>query len=613
MSRHSHRMPFGSEILPDGRVRFRLWAPGARRVSVCIGEGAEQVDLAMATELDGWFGVMTHLAAPESLYRFRIDGQRLVPDPASRCQPEDVHGPSRVIDPRTFEWQDDHWSGRPWEEAVLYELHVGSFTPEGTFAAAQCRLDRLVELGVTAIELMPVADFPGARNWGYDGVYSFAPDARYGTPEELKSLVQAAHDRGLMVFLDVVYNHFGPEGNYLHAYAPQFFTRRHQTPWGDGINFDGDLSPWVRQFFVHNALYWLEEYRMDGLRLDAVHAIADDSEPDILVEIAERVHQSVGRERHIHLVLENDANAARYLERSNGRPRWYTAQWNDDLHHVLHVLLTREDVGYYRDYSKSPARGLARCLESGFVYQGEPSAFRGGEPRGEPSGHLPPTAFVAFLQNHDQVGNRAFGERIARLATPEAVRAATAVLLLAPQPPLLFMGQEIGSRRPFPFFCDFGDDLAAQVTEGRRREFERFPQFTDPKARDKIPDPNAPATFESAVLQPEDWEGEESRAWWDYHRRLLELRHREIAPRLVGMANAESRAVAIGQCGCSARWRLGDGSILSLAANLGTDPRAGFAPHAGRVLFASSPEAAQALERGELPGWSVVFRLDEAA
>jgi malto-oligosyltrehalose trehalohydrolase len=480
-------MPFGAEVLGDGSVRFRLWAPAAVRVDLCLeSEGQERL-LEMEADADGWLERVTGDAGPGSLYRYRIDGARKVPDPASRYQPQDVHGPSQVVDPAAFDWEDDAWQGRPWEEAVVYELHVGTFSPEGTFRGVGERLDYLVDLGVTAIELMPVADFPGERNWGYDGVLPFAPDATYGGPADLKALIQTAHRKGLMVFLDVVYNHFGPEGNYLHLYAPRFFTERHQTPWGDGINFDGEGSRVVRDFFIYNALYWLQEYRFDGLRLDAVHAIADESKPDILMELAEAVRAGPGRERQIHLVLENDHNAARYLQRrADGAPRWYTAQWNDDFHHTAHLLATGERDGYYLDYQDGPAGKLARCLAQGFTYQGEASRFRGGTPRGEPSADLPPTAFVNLLQNHDQVGNRALGERISELASPEALRTLSALLLLAPAPPLLFMGQELMAASPFLFFCDFGEDLAKSVTQGRRREFAHFERFSNPKARQSI-------------------------------------------------------------------------------------------------------------------------------
>jgi maltooligosyltrehalose trehalohydrolase len=382
MTAHTSRMPFGAEVLDDGSVRFRLWAPAAVRVDLCPGFGGQERLLEMKAGADGWLERVTREARPGELYRYRINGDQEVPDPASRYPPRDVHGPSQVVDPAIFAWEDDTWQGRPWDEAVFCELHVGTFSPEGTFRGVAERLDYLSDLGITAIELMPVADFPGERNWGYDGVLPFAPAATYGGPADLKALVQAAHRKGLMVFLDVVYNHFGPEGNYLHLSAPTFFTGRHQTPWGDGINFDGEGSRVVRDFFIHNALYWLEEYRFDGLRLDAVHAIAGDSKPDILVELAEAVTNGPGRKRQIHLVLENDHNAAHYLERRADRaPRWYAAPWNDDFHHAAHLLATGESDGYYLDYRDRPAVKLAHCLVEGFAYQGDPSRLRGGVSR----------------------------------------------------------------------------------------------------------------------------------------------------------------------------------------------------------------------------------------
>jgi len=312
-------------------TRFALWASAAEKVELLLEDGAFPMERAE----DGTFALTTE-ALPGARYRYRVDGEGEVPDPASRHQPEDVHGPSAVVDPEAFEWGDGDWKGRPWEETVLYELHVGAFTPEGTFAAAREKLDYLADLGVTAIELMPLSDFPGGRNWGYDGVLPYAPDSSYGTPEDLKGFVQAAHERNIMVFLDVVYNHLGPEGNYLPLYAPGFFTERHETPWGAAINFDGEGSRHVRDFFVHNALYWLEEYNLDGLRLDAVHAIKDDSEKHLLVELAERIRSGPGLDRHIHLVLENEENTASYLRGGH----LYDAQWNDDVHHALHTALT---------------------------------------------------------------------------------------------------------------------------------------------------------------------------------------------------------------------------------------------------------------------------------
>jgi len=616
MVKRLHEMPFGATLLEDGRTRFRLWAPAAARVEVCliagdrVSDAAQQTPLPMAPGSDGCFELTIGLAGAGTRYYYRIDGGIQVPDPASRFQPEDVHGPSEVIDPAAWTWLDSGWRGRPWKEAVIYELHVGSFTAAGSFAAVQEKLDYLVALGITAIELMPVADFPGRRNWGYDGVLQFAPDSRYGRPETLKALVDAAHAHGLMVFLDVVYNHFGPEGNYLHIYAPQFFTDRHLTPWGAAINFDGEHSCRVRQFFIHNALYWLEEYHLDGLRLDAVHAILDDSQPDILTELAQRVHEYFGDSRHIHLILENDHNSARYLTRNTGsEPRCYTAQWNDDFHHALHVLLTAESDGYYMDYTAEPLRHLGRCLTEGFAYQGERSAYRDRRPRGESSRHLPSAAFVSFLQNHDQVGNRAFGERIGRLANPSQVHTAMALLLLAPSPPLLFMGEEWGCTQPFCFFCDFGPDFADRVVAGRRQEFARFPQFSDPGSRQRIPDPMDTATFTQSVL---DWNACEQAGhsdWLTLHRKLLALRRHELIPRLPERTGENSHRIMAGGQALAARWTLGDESVLSLLANLGDNPLEGVTQPQGAVLYTTHPAAFKQHAANRLPPWSVTWLL----
>jgi len=526
--RYYHRMPFGASVQDDGRVDFRLWAPGATRVDLCLDEHSVEAILPMTREADGWFSLAPEQAAPGNHYRYRIDGGLRVPDPASRFQPEDVHGPSQVVDPRSWRWTDLDWRGRPWEETVIYELHVGTFSAEGSFAAVMERLNYLADLGVTAIELMPIADFPGVRNWGYDGVLPFAPDSSYGRPEDLKALIQAAHGKGLMVFLDVVYNHFGPDGNYLHLYAPQFFTEHHQTPWGAAVNFDGPGSETVRRFFIHNAIYWLEEFHFDGLRLDAVDTIIDDSCPDILEELATAVHQRPGRARHVHLVLENDNNSVRYLSRDeSGRPQHYTAQWNDDIHHAAHNLLTGESDGCYADYDDRPVWYLGRCLAQGFGYQGEPSVYRDGAARGTPSKTLPSTAFVSFVQNHDQAGNRPFGERIGSLSDPQHLRAVVSLLLLAPAPPLLFMGEEFAARQPFCFFCDFGPELAAAVSAGRRRGFARFKGFADLIGVASLPEPNDPATFHQSKLE---WDGLSDAPhvdWLRFYRDLLKLRHRD--------------------------------------------------------------------------------------
>ncbi len=605
--RRRHRMPFGAEVIEDGGVRFRLWAPGAQRLELClVGDGATTEMLPMEVEEDGWYGLTTDRAGAGTLYRFRVDGAMQVPDPASRFQPQDVHGPSEVVDPLGWEWSDCAWRGRPWEEAVIYELHVGSFTPAGDFAGVERKLDYLCELGVTALELMPVADFPGARNWGYDGVGLYAPDSVYGRPESLKALVAAAHAREMMVLLDVVYNHFGPEGNYLSIYAPPFFDPRRQTPWGAAINFDGEASRWVRQFFIENALYWLREFNFDGLRFDAVHAISDDSARHILFELADRVRDQTEASRHVHLVLENDDNAARYLRRDpEQRQRWYAAQWNDDIHHAFHVALTGEDSGYYRDYT-DPARHLARCLTQGFAYQGEPSPYRNDQPRGEASADLPASAFVAFTQNHDQIGNRAFGERLEALAPTAAVRAAQALLLLAPSPPLLFMGQEWCSRKPFLFFCDFGAELAESVVSGRRAEFAGFPQFSDPAAREKIPDPMAEATFRQVVL---DWESVDDPPHADclaLTRELLALRKRELLPRMSAAGVFGEGYHLLGERAFAADWRLPTGERLRVMANLGETPFADVSPASGRCFYAS-----HALQEKTLPPWSVFWYLDE--
>jgi 1,4-alpha-glucan branching enzyme/maltooligosyltrehalose trehalohydrolase len=599
-TRH-HEMPFGAQLTPQG-VRFRLWAPGCDAVGLCIGHAQDAPALPMAACGDGWFERAVAEARAGTRYRFEVNGGLRVPDPASRFNPDDVHGASEVIDAAAFHWQDIDWRGRRWDEAVVYELHVGTFSPEGTFDGVTERLDYLVALGVTAIELMPVADFPGARNWGYDGALPFAPDSRYGRPEELKRLVQTAHAKGLMVLLDVVYNHFGPEGNYLHVYAKPFFSERHHTPWGAAINFDGPGSRTVRDFFIHNALYWLEEYRFDGLRLDAVHAILDDSEPHILTELAERVHATIDPERRVHLVLENDANEARYLGSGH-----YAAQWNDDIHHALHVLCSGETDGYYADYADAPLRHLGRCLAEGFAYQGEASAYRNQTARGEPSAQLASQAFVSFLQCHDQVGNRAFGERITDIAPASAVRAAVAVYLLAPGIPMLFMGEEFAAATPFQFFCDFGDDLREAVTQGRRCEFAPFARFADPAAQAAIPDPNRVETFLASRL---DWDSLKDGAhagWLAYYRQLLQLRREVIVPRLCGTGGHAAAFEVLAAGGLRVEWRLGDGSTLRLLANVSGDPISAAAPSGTQVFATQAADAGP----GRLAAWSVVWTLDD--
>jgi maltooligosyltrehalose trehalohydrolase len=555
---------------------------------------------------EGWYNLLSKDARAGMRYGFKIDGKLIVPDPASRFQPDDVHGRSLVVDPQSYTWSQAHWMGRPWEETVLYELHVGTATQEGTYVALIGKLEALRDLGVTAIELMPVAEFPGERNWGYDGVLPFAPDAAYGSPDDLKRLIDRAHELGLMVFLDVVYNHFGPSGNYLHAYAKEFFTDRHPTPWGAGINVDGDGSRHVRDFFIHNALYWLEEYRFDGLRFDAVHAIIDDSKLHFLEELANRIRAAFP-ERHIHLVLENEANQARWLERQeNGKPRLHTAQWADDIHNAWHALLTGESEGYYHDYAEAPLQHLGRAIAEGFAYQGDPSPHKQGKIRGEPSAHLPPSAFVSFLQNHDQVGNRAFGERLSHLIPAERLELAQAIFLLSPQIPMLFMGEEWAASSPFQFFVDFESepDLAKAVRDGRRGEFKHFKAFTHPETAQRIPDPTDRATFERSKI---DWSEAERSPHRDIRTRtqsLLELRQAEIVPLLKSGYSGSSYAVTSDDI-LDVTWRFSNGS-LRLLANFG-DRTIDESPNRQTHVLWSSPNVSSTDASIQVRPWSGIL------
>ncbi len=606
-----HEMPFGARLNADGSALFRLWAPAAQRVDLVRVGGREAGDHAMQSLADGWFELQSERAEANTRYAFRIDGGLVVPDPASRCNPDDVHGASALTDPLAFEWPDDGWPGRPWHEAVIYELHLGCFTPGGSFKAAIDRLDDLVALGVTAIELMPVADFAGQRGWGYDGVLPFAPEASYGTPEELKQLVAAAHERGLMVLLDAVYNHFGPDGNFLHAYAPAFFNPAVPTPWGAAINFDSAHNRTVRDFFIHNALYWIDEFHLDGLRIDAVHAMHDSSVPHFVDELAQAVRAGPGLERHVHVILENDVNDAQRLARdAAGKPQLADAQWNDDVHHTLHVMVSGETDGYYVDFAAEPQRLFGRALAEGFAYQGDPSAYREGELRGTPSSHLPPLAFVNSMQTHDQVGNRAFGERIATLAgaagRTDALRALVACVLLAPSPPMLFMGEEWAATTPFLYFCNFEGDLAAAVTRGRRGEFGRFARFADAAVRDSIPDPNAVDSFVASKLEWREREREPHAHWLAFYSDLLRRRHASLVPWLAG---ARSGALALPAPGTlRISWPLADGRHWHLLAQLADHdgPSAPAARLPGEIVYRSHPPAPV------LPAWSVQVAIGTA-
>lgn len=560
--------PHGAIMLDAQHTRFALWAPDAFYVSVELEDGKS---VAMLPQAEGWFEVEIKCPAG-TRYRYNIDGEKDVPDPASRAQACDVHGWSRVVDPLAYKWRHSQWQGRPWHEAVIYELHVGAM---GGYAGVEKHLPRLAELGVTAIELMPLAQFPGERNWGYDGVLPYAPHSSYGTPEQLKHLIDSAHEHGLAVILDVVYNHFGPDGNYLGQYAQGFFRENVHTPWGAGIDFERRE---VRHFFLDNALMWLMEYRFDGLRLDAVHAIDN---PGFLQQLAQRVRQQVDTGRHVWLVLENEFNQASLLEHD------FDAQWNDDGHNALHVLLTGETDAYYSDFAADTTAKLARCLGEGFIYQGETT--RHGHTRGEPSAHLPPSAFVLFLQNHDQIGNRALGERLHQLCSPQALKAATTLLLLSPMIPLMFMGDEVNAKEPFLFFTDHHGELAEAVREGRRNEFADFAAFQDPERRERIPDPNALPTFQQS--NPTFTDSEQAQ----FYRQLLSLRHRHLVPHLPGSVALGAQVLADGAV--TARWRLGNGSLLQIDLNLSATPVNHPAPE--HLLFATPAE-----QGAQLPPYS---------
>ncbi len=577
---------WGPVIRPDG-VRFRLWAPGVLGLALRTPDG----DLPMTGEDDGWFEIVTRAVSPGDSYGFVLPDGRVVPDPAARAQAGDVHGLSRLVDPDAYAWRTD-WAGRPWETAAICEIHVGTFTPEGTFAAAAEKLGALADAGFTAVELMPVAQFAGDRGWGYDGVLPFAPHPAYGTPDEMKAFIDRAHETGLMVLLDVVYNHFGPEGNYLGSYAPDFFAPGRETPWGIAIAFETGA---VRHFFVDNALYWIEEFRLDGLRLDAIDHVRDPSDPEILVDIAKAVRRRDG-DHPVHLTTEDNRNITWLHHRDDdGSVPLHTAEWNDDFHNVAHVIATGETEGYYEDFDLERWSLFARTLAEGFAFQGQVSRHAGAE-RGFPSTHQPPDAFVDFLQNHDQIGNRGHGERLTVLAEPPVLKALTAILLLAPHIPLMFMGEDYGETRPFLFFAGFEGDLARSVSEGRQREFAAFGAY----AAGNVPDPIARSTFEASKL---DWAYRASaagQATLATTRALLTLRAAEIAPRLPGTGGHAGRILCAADGAVGVDWKL-NGAVLRLRANLLNVPLS-LPSAAGRVIHAT----------GELGApYSAVFFLDE--
>jgi malto-oligosyltrehalose trehalohydrolase len=549
----NHALPLAAQsrfcplFLDDGEVLFRFYAPALEAVTLDLhGLGRHP----MRRVADGFFEANL-LCEPGTSYNFLLPDGLLVPDPAARAQSVDVNGASLLLDPNGYTWKENAWRGRPWHESVIYELHVGLL---GGFKAVAARLPELASYGINMVELMPVADFEGNHNWGYDGVLMFAPDRAYGSPEELKELIDTAHGLNMSVLLDVVYNHFGPSGNYLHIYAPNFFREDINTPWGAAIDY---RRPEVRDFYLENALYWLSEYRFDGLRFDAIHTIQDEG---WLPELPAKLRDALP-DREVHLILENDNNSAEILGRG------FNAQWNDDVHHCIHVLLTNEREAYYEDYATQPAEQLARALREGFAYQGEPSTHRGGALRGTPSGDLPPQSFVSFLQNHDQIGNRARGERLGHLTSPEQLAAAFALILLMPQIPMLFMGEEINSLAPFYFFADYQGDLADAVRRGRRAEFARFKAFVN--LADLVPDPTALPTFEVSRVEYIGVLNQDAATLRHSSliRALLALRNGVLAPRFKGAVSVAAEAV--GETSVYAQWRLNDGRYLCILSNLG--------------------------------------------
>ena len=598
-------MPFGCALEPQGGARFRLWAPSSATVTLELWRpGSGEPTRHLMQSLHGWHEIHVPEAGEGASYRFVVKTRHAhdlaVPDPASRSNPQGVHGASLIVDPKSYAWQSSEWRGRSWPDAVLYELHIGTFTPQGTFAAARERLADLKLLGITALQIMPLAAFPGERNWGYDGVLQFAPAPCYGSPSDLKAFIDGAHALGMMVLLDVVYNHFGPEGNYLHAYCPEFFNSAHRTPWGAAINFDGEGSRTVRDFFVHNALYWIEEYRFDGLRLDAIHAMRDRSHPDIVAEIAAAIRAGPGVSRQVHLILENNGNHARYLERDAQRePRIASAQWDDDVHHALHVLLSGEADGYFADYAAEPLKMLGRSLAEGFAYQGERSTFR-DRLRGEPSARLPPAAFVSFLQNHDMIGNRALGDRLQAFGDSRLIPAAYACLLLSPQIPMLFMGEEFAASTPFLFFCDFGPELALSVANGRRHEFKRFAAFSSEAAVARIPDPNAEASFSTSKLNWQERHASPHRERLEFMRELLALRRRYLAPHLSSRMHAGKFTIVNGVL--RLEWRLADDRTWCLMAHFGKHAAYAALPDTGTTVFSMGLAAAAAPQARLEPG-----------
>jgi maltooligosyltrehalose trehalohydrolase len=512
------RLPCGADCQERG-VHFRVWAPARQQVEVVLENHGLRA-FALEPERNGYFSALVPDARPGTLYRYRLDGTDRFPDLASRFQPEGVHGPSQVIDPDAFRWTDDEWRGPDKDRAVVYELHVGTFTREGTWEAAARELAELRRAGITVIEVMPVADFAGRFGWGYDGVALYAPTRLYGHPDDFRRFVDRAHAEGLAVILDVVYNHVGPDGAYFRSYAPAFFTKRYENDWGESLNFDGKDAGPVRDFFVANAGYWIDEFHIDGLRLDATDNIQDASPTHVIAELTARARERAGGRRTL-IVAENERQDVTLVQPAARGGCGVDALWNDDFHHAASVALTGRREAYYTDYFGTPQE-LISALKRGYLYQGQYYSWQRRR-RGSPTADLTSDAFVAYIQNHDQVANSANGLRVHQLSSPGRVRAMTAVLLLGPAIPMLFQGQEFGASAPFLFFADHKPDLAESVRSGRRQFLSQFRSIATPEAQARLADPGDPATFERCKL--DFAERERHRATYELHRDLLALRH----------------------------------------------------------------------------------------
>ena len=578
---------WGAECISDDVVRFRVWAEGQKNLTLRLNGN----DIPMVASGNGWFQADVPGIRHGAEYQFVLQDGMTVPDPASRAQKGDVNGPSVVIDHRRYAHVNRGWKGRPWEDTVIYELHMGTFTPEGTFRAAIDKLPYLAELGITQLEVMPVSQFGGSRGWGYDGVLLYAPHAAYGTPEDFHTFIDAAHGLGLSVVLDIVLNHFGPEGNYLPLLSPAFFDAGRMTPWGNGIAYEREP---VRQYITDAPLYWLTEYHLDGLRFDAIDQIKDTSDTHILEEIAEKIREAIPH-RHVHLTTEDSRNVIFLHPRDEqGNTPLFTAEWNDDFHNAAHVFATGETHAYYQDFAFEPEKKFARALAEGFVYQGEVS-LQTGQSRGVECHTQPPPFFVDFIQNHDQTGNRAQGERLITLAGAEKTRVLLATLLLSPHIPLLFMGEEFGETHPFLFFTDFHGELAKAVREGRAKEFSGHAGHDE-----TVPDPNDLNTFVRSTLDWDKPSQEEGKSWLRFTRSLLTLRHRHIVPLLRQGGTVEGKILHTAHGRVAVSWQFPQGT-LSLALNIGKKT-APMPELAGETLF-SWPETGDVL-----PPNSIVVR-----